>query len=113
MEKNFDNMDNKTLRESLKPVGDPYDWENNDDIMHSDNFRIRLLDLVLNNGRDIRTGKKMTTRPAEEFLKELDELVKLNEMEERNSIEELFEGFDGDYEQVEIDWGKPQGNEIW
>jgi antitoxin MazE len=29
------------------------------------------------------------------------------------SIEELFEGFEGEYEPVSIDWGKPVGNEIW
>jgi antitoxin MazE len=31
----------------------------------------------------------------------------------RKSIDELFEGYDGDYEPIEIDWGKPEGNEIW
>lgn len=29
------------------------------------------------------------------------------------TIEELFAGFDGEYEPVEIDWGKPVGKEIW
>jgi antitoxin MazE len=29
------------------------------------------------------------------------------------SIQELFEGFDGEYEPVEIDWGKPVGDEVW
>ena len=29
------------------------------------------------------------------------------------SIEELFEGFEGEYEPIEIDWGKPVGKEIW
>lgn len=29
------------------------------------------------------------------------------------SIETLFDGYKGAYEPVEIDWGKPVGNEIW
>jgi antitoxin component of MazEF toxin-antitoxin module len=29
------------------------------------------------------------------------------------SIEELFAGFQGEYEPVEIDWGEPVGKEIW
>jgi hypothetical protein len=28
------------------------------------------------------------------------------------SIEELFEGFEGEYEPMEIDWGEPVGEEI-
>ena len=30
----------------------------------------------------------------------------------RQTINELFEGYDGEYEPVEIDWGKPVGKEI-
>ena len=29
------------------------------------------------------------------------------------SIQERFEGFDGEYEPVTVDWGKPVGKEIW
>jgi antitoxin MazE len=29
------------------------------------------------------------------------------------AIEELFAGFDGEYEAVEIDWGAPVGEEVW
>ena len=29
------------------------------------------------------------------------------------SIEELFEGFDGEYKPVEIGWGDPVGREAW
>lgn len=32
---------------------------------------------------------------------------------ERKSIKELFEDFEGEYEPVEVDWGKPVGDEIW
>ena len=28
-------------------------------------------------------------------------------------IEDLFKNFKGEYEPVEIDWGKPVGKEIW
>jgi antitoxin component of MazEF toxin-antitoxin module len=29
------------------------------------------------------------------------------------TIEELFADFDGEYESVDIDWGKPVGDEVW
>ncbi|MCD8214128.1 MAG: AbrB/MazE/SpoVT family DNA-binding domain-containing protein [Clostridiales bacterium] len=31
----------------------------------------------------------------------------------RKTIKELFEGYDGNYEPTQIDWGEPVGNEIW
>ena len=31
----------------------------------------------------------------------------------RKSIDELFEDYDDNYEPIEIDWGKPMGNELW
>ncbi len=32
--------------------------------------------------------------------------------EQRKSIRELFEGYEGEYSEKEVDWGKPKGNEI-
>ena len=29
------------------------------------------------------------------------------------TIEELFEGFSGEVEKIDIDWGEPQGDELW
>ncbi len=31
----------------------------------------------------------------------------------RKNIKELFEDYKGDYKPEEIDWGEPQGDEIW
>ena len=31
----------------------------------------------------------------------------------RKNIKELFEGYKGDYEPIEIDWGEAKGEEIW
>ena len=31
----------------------------------------------------------------------------------RKNIKELFENYKGDYEPKEIDWGNPEGKEIW
>ena len=31
----------------------------------------------------------------------------------RKTIEELFEGYDGNYVPAEIDWGSPRGEEVW
>ena len=40
--------------------------------------------------------------------------IKLRAIRKRESIEEIFAGYDGGFFQTEeIDWGKPQGNEVW
>ncbi|WP_432650180.1 AbrB/MazE/SpoVT family DNA-binding domain-containing protein [Huintestinicola sp.] len=49
---------------------------------------------------------------------ELTLIVKDNEVvirkaNERKSLKELFEGYDGEYVPEEIDWGEPVGKEIW
>ena len=31
----------------------------------------------------------------------------------RKNIKELFEGYDGNYETKEVDWGEPVGKEVW
>ena len=31
----------------------------------------------------------------------------------RKSIDELFEDYDGEYEPILVDWGRPVGREIW
>ena len=31
----------------------------------------------------------------------------------RATISELFEGYEGEYEPIQIDWGVPVGKEIW
>lgn len=43
---------------------------------------------------------------------ENDKLV-LTKASKRKNIKELFENFEGNYEPVEIDWGKPVGEEVW
>ena len=49
---------------------------------------------------------------------ELTLIVKDNEVvirkaNERKSLKDLFEGFDGEYVHEEIDWGEPVGKEVW
>ncbi|MCL2003794.1 MAG: AbrB/MazE/SpoVT family DNA-binding domain-containing protein [Oscillospiraceae bacterium] len=40
--------------------------------------------------------------------------ITLRAVRKRQSIQELFAGYEEDYFQTEeIDWGKPQGNEVW
>lgn len=31
----------------------------------------------------------------------------------RKSIEELFDGYSGEYQPTDVDWGKPEGKELW
>jgi len=40
--------------------------------------------------------------------------ITLRAVRKRKSIQELFADYDGGFFQTEeVDWGKPQGNEIW
>lgn len=44
----------------------------------------------------------------------IDGIIVIKKMaERRKTIKELFEGFDGEYKEKEIEWGKPVGNEVW
>ena len=40
-------------------------------------------------------------------------IEKAKEEYKRKNIKELFENYKGDYKPTEIDWGKPEGDEIW
>mgnify|MGYP004457274385 CR=1 FL=1 len=37
----------------------------------------------------------------------------IEKAQNRKNIKELFKNYKGDYEQVEMDWGDPVGEEIW
>ena len=37
----------------------------------------------------------------------------IEKVEQRKNIMELFENFDGEYTPVDVDWGQPEGKEIW
>ena len=37
----------------------------------------------------------------------------LEKAEKKKNIRELFENYNGKYEPIEMDWGKPVGDEIW
>lgn len=39
--------------------------------------------------------------------------IVIRKTSKRKSIEELFEGFSGEYVPTDINWGEPQGEEIW
>ena len=43
----------------------------------------------------------------------MNKVVLYNPKKTAKCIEDLFEGFSGEYEPVEIDWGRPVGKEIW
>ena len=40
-------------------------------------------------------------------------IEKAKEEHKRKNIKELFKDYKEDYTPVEIDWGKPEGDEIW
>lgn len=40
-------------------------------------------------------------------------IIEKDPNKKRKNIKELFKDFEGDYNGVEIDWGEPEGREIW
>ena len=48
-----------------------------------------------------------------EILKQDNIIVIKHAAKKRETIQELFAGYDGNYTPEEIDWGKPVGNEAW
>lgn len=40
-------------------------------------------------------------------------ITRVKEPKKYPTIEELFAGFDGEYEEVNVDWGEPVGEEVW
>ena len=42
-----------------------------------------------------------------------DKLIIEKAKNKRKNIKELFADYKGDYEPTEIDWGNPEGKEIW
>lgn len=42
-----------------------------------------------------------------------DKIIIEKAAESKQSIIELFDNFEGEYTQDNIDWGQPEGNEIW
>ena len=49
-----------------------------------------------------------------EIILEKEGEITLRALRKRKSIQELFAGYEeGFFENEEIDWGKPQGNEVW
>jgi hypothetical protein len=68
------NNDIKAVRASLKPVGDPFDWENNENYMSDDNFKIRLFDMFDDVSHYLKTGDKTKFISSDDFLAEMDEL---------------------------------------
>jgi antitoxin MazE len=55
----------------------------------------------------------ITDNSVVEVEVEEEKIVIQKEKRTYKSIEELFEGFDGEYDSEFVDWGKPVGNEVW
>jgi hypothetical protein len=69
----------KEIRASLKPVGDPYDWENNDEYMHPDNFKIRLFNMLDWTQHYLKTGDTSKLTKADDFIAEMEQMSKETE----------------------------------
>ena len=46
-------------------------------------------------------------------LKIEDNKILIEKIDSRKNILDLFKGFDGNYESLDIDWDNPIGDEIW
>lgn len=51
----------------------------------------------------------MSENEKKENIRDSKNVVK----EDRRSIEDIFEGYEGEYTPIEVDWGAPKGKEIW
>lgn len=40
-------------------------------------------------------------------------IIEKSKEEQKKTIKELFQNFEGEYETIKIDWGNPEGEEIW
>ena len=63
--------------------------------------KILLEDLNMSEGEEV------------EIIAENSVLIIKPAMKKRKTIQELFDGYEGDYKPQEIDWGEPAGGEIW
>ncbi|MFI3173986.1 MAG: hypothetical protein R3Y53_02140 [Bacillota bacterium] len=89
--------------------------------MHTINMALKLDDKKISQkksrarsemkSRIISRPSKLRVTPRPRPIKSMS-----NDTEKNKSfktIEELFEGYEGEYESPEIDWGKPVGDEVW
>lgn len=40
-------------------------------------------------------------------------IIEKSKDKKRKNIKELFKDFEGEYEPIDVDWGEPEGEEIW
>jgi antitoxin MazE len=62
--------------------------------------------------RDILDIANISNGDPVEITAEKDSIL-IRKHHRRETIQELFEGFDGSYMQEEVCWGSPVGDEIW
>ena len=58
-------------------------------------------------------GLSMSEGSEVEIFAQNGNIIIKHAAQKRKTIQELFDCYDGDYEPEEIDWGKPEGSEIW
>lgn len=51
---------------------------------------------------------ELTALPNKIVIKKVEKTKRVHK-----TIEERFKDFNGTYEKIEIDWGKPEGKEVW
>jgi len=78
-----------------------------------DNFIVSLPASFVNN---IKLKERETVQVFEEYgriIIQKSDMATLANDTTRPTISELFEGYEDEYESIQIDWGTPVGKEIW
>ena len=61
----------------------------------------------------LETVKWKEDECVEIFIENNKIVIEKLEDKNRKNIKQLFENYKGEYEPIDIDWGKTEGNEIW
>lgn len=65
--------------------------------------------------KDMLKSLEWTNGESVEVFTDKDRIIikKLKPKKSRKNIKELFSGYEGEFRAEEIDWGKPEGKEVW
>lgn len=63
--------------------------------------------------KSIMNELKLSNGQSVELIIEGERLIIRKATNDRKTINELFENYNGDYKCSEVDWGESVGNEVW
>jgi len=78
-----------------------------------DSYIIRFPASIIENAKIIESEVVKVFEEYGRIIIQKSEMISLANDTTRTTISELFDGYEGEYEPVLIDWGTPVGKEIW